>query len=162
MSLLRQIFYQDGGDYHALRVDEADMTSGATAYRELLIWLRDNSQVDELVATNRYCSDSYEFPPNCLALWSLTSAISRRQVLVEGMYPPQSEYLQVERENRRKLVEQFVNKPSRISLDALVKYGVTWVVADHAVTKTRNWGVFAEIRFVNVAGSILKLNDFKN
>ena len=155
-------FYQDGGDYHALRVDDADTITGAPAYRELLIFLRDNSQVGDLVATNRYCSDSYEFPPNCLALWNLTSAISRRQVLVEGVYPPQSKFLQVERENRRNLVEQFVNKPSRISLDALVKYGVDWVVADSAVTKTRSWGEFAEIRFENTAGSILELKKFEN
>jgi hypothetical protein len=155
-------FYQAGGDYHALRVDDADTIIGGAAYRELLIWLRDNSQVDDLVATNRYCSDSYEFPPNCLALWNLTSAISRRQVLIEGLYPPQSDYLQVERENRRKLVVQFVNQPSRFSLDALVKYGVDWVVADHAVTKARSWGEFAEVRFANDAGSVLELKKFEN
>ena len=155
-------FYQDGGDYHALRVDDADTITGATAYRELLIFLRDNSQVKDLVATNRYCSDSYESPPTCLALWNLTSAITRRQTLVEGLWPSYSESLAPEREKRRVLVEQFVNKPSRISLDALVKYGVDWVVADYAVTKTRSWGEFAEIRFANDAGSILELKKFEN
>ena len=155
-------FYQDGGDYHALRVDDADTITGAPAYRELLIFLRDNSQVKDLVATNRYCSDSYESPPICLALWNLTSAITRRQTLVEGLWPSYSESLAPEREKRRVLVEQFVNKPSRISLDALVKYGVDWVVVDYAVTKTRSWGEFAEIRFVNAAGSILELKKFEN
>ena len=155
-------FYQDGGDYHALRVDDADTITGAPAYRELLIFLRDNSQVDDLVATNRYCSDSYEFPPNCSALWSLTSAISKRQVFIEGVMPANSESLFVEREKRRVLVEQFVNQPSRISLDALVKYGVAWVVADYAVTKTRSWGEFAVIRFANAAGSVLELKKFEN
>ena len=155
-------FYQDGGDYHALRVDDADTITGSPAYRELLIWLRDNSQVDDLVATNRYCSDTHEFPPSCLALWSLTSAISRRQVLVEGVMPANSENLVPERERRRVLIEQFVNKPSLATHDALVEYGVDWVVADHAVTQTRTWGEFAEIRFVNVAGSILQLKEFDN
>ena len=155
-------FYQDGVDYHALRVDDADTITGAPAYRELLIFLRDNSQVDDLVATNRYCSDSYELAPNCVALWSLTSAISKRQVLIEGVMPANSESLFVEREKRRALIEHFVNKPSRISLDALVKYGVDWVVADYAVTKTRSWGEFAEIRFANDAGSILELKKFEN
>lgn len=155
-------FYQDGGDYHALRVDDADTITGAPAYRELLIWLRENSKVNDLIATNRYCSDSYEIAPNCLGLWSLTSAISKRQVLIEGEMPANSENLFAEREKRRVLVEQFVNQPSRTSLDALSEYGVDWVIADYAVTKTRNWGMFAEIRFENAAGSILKLNRSEN
>ena len=155
-------FYQDGGDYHALRVDDADTITGSPAYRELLIWLRDNSQPDDLVATNRYCSDSYQSPPNCLALWNLTSAISRRQVLVEGLYPPQGLNVQEERESRRLLIEQFVNTPMSKTHDALLVYGVRWVVADHAVTQTRNWGVFARIRFANAAGSILELKRFEN
>ena len=155
-------FYQDGGDYHALRVDDADTITGAPAYRELLIWLRENSQVNDLVATNRYCSDSYELAPNCLALWNLTSAITGRQVLVEGLWPSYSEFLAPERERRRVLVEQFVNQPSRTSLDALSEYGVDWVVADYAVTKTRNWSEFAEIRFENAAGSVLELKRSEN
>ena len=155
-------FYQDGGDYHALRVDDADTITGAPAYRDLLIWLRENSQVNDLVATNRYCSDSYEIAPNCLGLWSLTSAISKRQVLIEGEMPANSENLFAERERRRVLVEQFVNQPSATSLDALSDYGVDWVVADYAVTKTRNWGMFAEIRFENAAGSVIKLKRSEN
>ena len=155
-------FYQDGGDYHALRVDDADTITGAPAYRDLLIWLRENSQVNDLVATNRYCSDSYEIAPNCLGLWSLTSAISKRQVLIEGEMPANSENLFAERERRRVLVEQFVNQPSATSLDALSDYGVDWVVADYAVTKTRNWSEFAEIRFENAAGSVLKLKRSEN
>ena len=155
-------FYQDGVDYHSLQVDDADTITGAPAYRELLIFLRDNSQVDDLVAANRYCSDSYESPPTCLALWNLTSAITRRQTLVEGLWPSYSESLAPEREKRRVLIEHFVNKPSRNSLDALLKYGVDWVVVDYAVTKTRSWGEFAEIRFVNAAGSILELKKFEN
>ena len=155
-------FYQDGGDYHALRVDDADTITGAPAYRELLIWLRENSQVNDLVATNRYCSDSYEIAPNCLALWSLTSAISKRQILIEGEMPANSESFFAEREQRRVLVEQFVNQPSGASLDALSEYGVDWVVADYAVTKTRNWSEFAEIRFENAAGSVLELKRSEN
>lgn len=151
-------FYQDGVKYHALRVDDADTTTGTPAYREMLIWLRNNSDSDDLVATNRYCSDSYQSPPSCLALWNLTSAITRRQTLVEGIWPPYSEALTPEREKRRVLVEQFVNKSSRISHNALVEYGVDWVVVDHAITNSRDWAPFATERFKNLAGSILELN----
>ena len=93
---------------------------------------------------------------------SLTSAISKRQVLIEGVMPANSEKLSAERQKRRMLIEQFVNQPSRILLDSLLKYGVVWVVADHAVTKTRSWGEFAKIRFSNDAGSVLELKNFAN
>ena len=155
-------FYQDGGDYHQLRVDDSDMITGSVDYRELLVWLRDNSAKHDLVATNRYCSDSYDFPPNCMALWSLTSAVSQRQVLVEGEYPPNSRALEIERERRRLLIENFVNKPSIASRVELQDYGVRWVVADFAVSKNREWGEFAEIRFENKAGAILELKKFEN
>ncbi|MTA65707.1 MAG: hypothetical protein F2517_04030 [Actinobacteria bacterium] len=155
-------FYQDGGDYHELRVDDADMITGSADYRELLVWLRNNSEKYDLVATNRYCSDSYDLAPNCMALWNLTSAISGRQVLVEGLYPPNSQDLDLERENRRLLVDSFVNFPSIEGRAKLEIYGVRWVVADFAVTKTRSWGDFAIARFTNSAGSVLDLERVKN
>ena len=154
-------FYQDGGDYHQLRVDDADMITGSADYRELLLWLRNNSEKHDLVATNRYCSDSYDIAPNCMALWNLTSAISGRQVLVEGLYPSYSQDLDFERENRRLLVESFVNFPSIEGRAKLQDYGVRWVVADFAVTKTRSWGDFANARFTNSAGSVLDLERVK-
>ena len=149
--------YHDGVSYRSLHVDDADTISGSPSYRELLNWLRNNSKSDDLVATNRYCLDSHQSPSSCLALWNLTSAISRRQLLVEGLYPSHSEYLKVEREQRRRLVDQFVTSPSPITHDALLSYGVRWVVADYGVTQSRSWGEFAEIRFTNTAGSILEL-----
>ncbi len=155
-------FYQDGGDYHQLRVDDADTIVGSVDYRELLFWLRNNSEKHDLVATNRYCSDSYELAPNCLALWSLTSAISGRQVLVEGLYPSYSAELDLERRKRRLLVESFINEPSEVSRAELQNYGVRWVVADFAVTETRSWGDFADVRVTNDAGSILELKKAVN
>jgi len=62
-----------------------------------------------------------------------------------------------EREKRRVLVESFVNLPTRENLSALLDYGVHWVVADFAVTQTRDWGNFANLRFTNSAGAILEL-----
>jgi hypothetical protein len=62
-----------------------------------------------------------------------------------------------EREKRRVLVESFVNLPTEQSRSALLDYGVRWVVADFAVTQTRDWGNFALVRFTNTAGAILEL-----
>ncbi len=150
-------FYRDGINYRELHVDDADTITGSTAYREMLLWLRNNSRSDDLVATNRYCSDSYETPPGCLSLWSLTSAISIRQVLGEEMPGTRVIGYVSEREKRRVLVESFVNLPTEQSRSALLDYGVRWVVADFAVTQTRDWGNFALVRFTNTAGAILEL-----
>lgn len=150
-------FYQDGVSYNLLHVDEADTITGSKSYREMLIWLRDHSRTEDIVATNRYCSDSYQFPPDCLALWNLTSAISKRQVLVEGSYPPQGEELSLEREKRRLLIKQFVDGPSDATQVVLLSYGVKWIIADFAVTLNRSWDGFADVRFTNTAGAILEL-----
>ncbi len=136
----------------------AEVISGSAQYRTLLLWLRNNSEEKDVVATNRYCSSSTDSPPNCLAMWSLTSAISGRQMLSEGIWTTNiiSGY-ENEAEDRRNLVENFVNSPTKEHQNLLFGYGVRWVVADYAVTNARSWGEFAEVRFENKAGAILEL-----
>jgi hypothetical protein len=91
-------------------------------------------------------------------MWSLTSAITGRQMLSEGTWTTNiiSGY-ENEAEYRRSLVENFVNSPAKDDRNLLLGYGVRWVVADFAVTQTRYWGDFAEVRFENKAGAILEL-----
>ena len=148
-------FYRLGHEFREIKFDEADLLSGSTDYRELLFWLRDNSDEDDLVATNRQCVDSAERAPACSGLWSLTSAIADRQNLVEGVYPHGSS--RGERELRQEIIDEFINNSSPLKRNSLLDYGVRWVVADYAVTKTRNWGSVANIRFENKAGAILEL-----
>ena len=91
-------------------------------------------------------------------MWSLTSAITGRQMLSEGSWTVNIvSGLEDEAEKRRNLVENFVNDPTNESKKLLLGYGVRWVVADLAVTNTRSWGEFAEVRFENKAGAILEL-----
>ena len=148
-------FYRLGHEFREIKFDEADLLIGSADYRQLLLWLRDNSAEDDLVATNRQCVDSIERAPTCSGLWSLTSAVANRQNLVEGVYPHGSS--SVERELRQKIIEEFVNSSSSSTRNSLVDYGVRWVVADYAVTNARNWGKFAEVRFENKGGAILEL-----
>lgn len=159
-------YYANAGDFsnkgvwaaENVRFENADVISGSMAYRNLLLWLRQNSLSSDLVATNRYCSISTESPPNCLARWSLTSAIGGRQMLNEGVWTIATiSGLESELETRADLVDSFVDEPSEQSRSALLDYGVRWVVADYAVTKKRSWGEFAKVRFVNKAGAILEL-----
>ncbi|CAB4765937.1 MAG: hypothetical protein F2712_05560 [Actinobacteria bacterium] len=59
-------------------------------------------------------------------------------------------------------MDSFVNFPSIEGRAKLQDYGVRWVVADFAVTKTRSWGDFAIARFTNSAGSVLDLERVKS
>lgn len=142
-----------------VRFTNSDTISGSKPNRVLLFWLRDNSNRTDLVATNRYCSVSTDTPPECLSRWSLTSAITGRQMLSEGSWTTDIvRNLKDEPEKRRTIVETFVNSPAKKTHALLLNYGVRWVVADYAVTNTRNWGEFAEVRFENEAGAILELS----
>ena len=152
--------YFDKGVWAArnVRFESADVLSGSYQYRNLLLWLRDNSDQKDIVATNRYCSTSTETSPGCRAMWSLTSAITGRQMLSEGTWTVNIiSGFEDESEKRRNLVENFVDGASDQGRFALLNYGVRWVVADYAVTNARNWGKFAEVRFENKAGAILEL-----
>jgi hypothetical protein len=91
-------------------------------------------------------------------MWSLTSAITGRQMLSEGSWTVNIvSGMEDEAENRRKLVENFVNGPTNESKELLLNYGVRWVVADFAVTNAKSWGEIAAVRFQNKAGAILEL-----
>ena len=159
-------YYANAGDFfdkgqwaaRNVRIEPADVISGSNQYRKLLLWLRDNSEQKDLVATNRYCSTSTEEPPGCRAIWSLTSALTGRQMLSEGTWTTNTILgFEDEAEKRRSLVEDFVNLPTKQTRTLLSDYGVRWVVADYAITNVRNWGNFANIRFENKAGAILEL-----
>ena len=151
-------FYSAGVASKSGSDEVAEPIIGSTEYRELLTWLKANSAKQDQVATNRQCLEVRANPKECLALWSLTSAISGRQNLVEGLYPPNSEGQNEERDRRMSIVIEFVENPSDENRDSLVEYGVKWVVADHAITNTRDWQPLATERFKNLAGSILELN----
>lgn len=138
--------------------EPSEVISGSAPYRTLLLWLRNNSDEKDVVATNRYCSTSTDVPASCIAMWSLTSAITGRQMLSEGSWTVNIvSGMADEAEKRRNLVENFVNDPTNESKKLLLGYGVRWVVADLAVTNTRSWGELAEVRFKNKAGAILEL-----
>lgn len=151
-------FYQTGVNNREASTEISTSIFGSAEYRELLIWAKENSKQYDLFATNRQCLEVTNDLTGCTTLWSLTSAIADRQNLVEGLYPPRTEHLTTERESRWNAVIGFVENPTNQNRDALIDYGVKWVVADHAITKTRNWEPFATERFKNLAGSILELN----
>jgi len=157
-------FLANSSDLYALGVDNRTgyddvslQLTGSIEYRAMLLWLKTHSKEDDLVASNRQCLTVEINPSRCDALWSLVSAISKRQNLVEGGHPPRTQHLASERERRWGAVIEFVNSPNETNYWLLSSYGVKWVVADHAITFRRDWEPFATQRFSNQAGSILEL-----
>ena len=153
-------FYRLSLNTRDLDFDPVDDLTGSPDYRELLKWVSENSNQTDVVAVNRYCSRASEVPTDCLALWNLTSALSGRQMLVEGLWPPGSQDLDSERERRRTLIDQFVKSPNDDLYQELQKYGVRFVLVDFAISAfsgSRTWAPFATIKFKNNAGLILEL-----
>lgn len=141
-----------------VRFEPADIIAGSNNYRKLLLWLRNNSDQNDIVATNRFCTLTTERPPFCTAQWALPSAIAGRQMLSEGSWTVNIiSGMEDELMTRRNLVADFIDRPTTERRTSLLEFGVRWVVVDYAVTKTRDWGDFAQVRFVNKAGAILEL-----
>ena len=153
-------FYRLSVSTHDLDFDPVDDLTGSSDYRELFNWISENSNQADVVAVNRYCLVASELPADCLALWNLTSALSGRQMLAEGLYPPGSQDLDSERERRRVLIDQFVKSPNDDLNQELQKYGVRFVIVDFAISAfsgSRTWAPFATIKFKSNAGLILEL-----
>ena len=153
-------FYRLSLNTRDLNFDPVDDLTGSPDYRELFKWISENSNQTDVVAVNRYCSRASEVPTDCLALWNLTSALSGRQMLVEGLWPPGSQDLDSERERRRILIDQFVKSPNDDLYQELLKYRVRFVLVDFAISTysgLRTWAPFATIKFKNNAGLILEL-----
>ena len=152
--------FSDKGVWAArnVRFEPADIISGSNNYRNLLLWLRNNSEQTDIVATNRFCSLTTEKPPFCTAQWALPSAIAGRQMLSEGSWTVNIiSGMEDELITRRNLATDFIDSPTTERRTSLFEFGVRWVVVDYAVTKSRDWGDFAQVRFANKAGAILEL-----
>jgi hypothetical protein len=124
-----------------------------------LVWLREHSNKNDIVATNRQCSAVQIGSAPCPhARWFLTAAISHRRMYIEGSdYAVSVGALPQWAKDRVTLSRGFVDRPTRAEADALWTAGVRWVVVDLASTKARNWSPYAQISFANRRSMILRL-----
>ena len=134
-------------------------------YIEAGQWLRDNSNTDERVVTNRMCSDVNRTPPSCTSLWYLGSGLSGRAFLVEGFS------YGVTREDsflgetsgadlltqRLQLSTAFTTRPSRDAFAELRRNGVSWIWVDRGVPYSSELERFGELRFSNDQVRIYRL-----
>jgi hypothetical protein len=123
-----------------------------------LTWLRNNSEENDIIATNRYCIPYIE---PCIKRWYLVSAISRRRVLAEGFgygFPNgDGATVAIERSLNS---SEFGRKPNQHLWEYLTSSNVRWFVVDAAAGRvTDSWEPFATVVFQNSEMKILKLAD---
>jgi len=123
-----------------------------------LTWLRNNSDEDDIIATNRYCIPD-EDP--CIKKWYLVSAISRRRVLAEGFGYGLPVGDGVTGAIKRSLnSSEFGRKPTQHLWQYLTTSNVKWFVVDSAAGRTTDsWEPFAKVVFQNSEMKILMLAD---
>ena len=139
-----------------LDTNNPDLITGSDSHISALHWLRENSQLNDVVAINRYCIPGID---SCISKWALVTALSHRRALIEGGYfdatrPPDSV-----RDKIRYSID-FAEQPNTINHKWLIEQNVTWVVVDHStqVSGLRNWEPFGVVAFTNEFITIVKLN----
>ena len=159
--------------YEQLPVSSPNLISGSQDHLEALTWLRVNSAISDIAATNRFCIPGVDY---CNPKWTLVSAISQRRMLIEGYSYGQirnSAYSQdpslpdwakfagqsPEHQNRLKFSLDFAENATEVGYNFMISRGVSWVVVDHSaqLSGRRDWDPWGIIRFQNSMISIIEL-----
>jgi hypothetical protein len=119
-------------------------------------YLQDNSDKNDLIATNRHCAGPEE-NQTCTARQFALSALSERRVLLEGWsYTtcPLSEPIlnKYWKEDFWKLNQDFFISPNNQNWEVFQKSGVDWLVVDSTRPSAANYNEFADL--VKSEGSV--------
>lgn len=144
--------------------------AGSPSRIEALSWLRYNSPSDSVVATNRFClSTTYCGPFK----WFLASAISKRQMLIEGYYYSVGIYPEPDWAQKRiDVSERFGQQATASDFGYLKDEGVSYFIVDlefvwsyetqtwetFEAVQLKSWEPYATTVFKNDEMAILKLN----
>jgi hypothetical protein len=124
-------------------------------------YLQDESNKNDLIATNRHCA-GLEENQTCTARQFALSALSERRVLLEGWsYTtcPLSEPIlnKYWNENFWKLNQDFLINPNAQNWEMFQKSGVDWLVVDSTRPSASNFDDFAELVKTEGAVSLWKI-----
>ncbi len=119
-------------------------------------YLQDNSDKNDLIATNRHCAGPEE-NQTCTARQFALSALSERRVLLEGWSyttcplaePILNKYW---KEDFWKLNQDFLINPDNQNWDLFQKSGVDWLVVDSTRPSAADYNEFAEL--IKTEGSV--------
>ncbi|MFM8866829.1 MAG: hypothetical protein ACKOFZ_00870 [Ilumatobacteraceae bacterium] len=136
-------------------VGGVESISGSPEVRRAAIWLRENSDDDDVVAVNRFCNSTTDELPGCEAYWNVVSSISGRRMYVENLdWTARSA---TGARDRAREVERFVDDPTERNAEFLETANVSWVFVDKAVTAQQNWEPWAEVKFENEDAMVLRV-----
>jgi len=139
--------------------------AGSQNQRIAMNWIRNNTDPDDLIATNRRClqNDFCGFPK-----WYLVSALAHRQLLLESNSTGLKDENPLVNE-RRVLSENFISNPTAEMEKRLYELGVRWhyVELDFIETTSgweplskaqqRTWEPWAKIAYRNTTSVVLQL-----
>jgi uncharacterized membrane protein len=133
-----------------------DLLTGSDAHVDALVWLRNNSEVNDIVAVNRFCIPGID---SCVSKWFLVTALTHRRALIEGGYFDATEPPDWASEKIRNSIE-FAESPNTTNYLWLSKQNVSWVVVDHEsqVSGLRNWEPYGVSAYSNDLVTIVRLN----
>ena len=139
--------------------------SGSPDQIAAISWIRSNTNGDEIIATNRRCQQiSFCGTPK----WKLLSAISHRQILLEGNstgLPNETPWV----DERKILSEEFIVAPNQKMANRLYELGVRWHYVELSYIETplgweplelaqqRTWEPWAEVVYRNNTVVVLKI-----
>jgi len=131
-------------------VTNPNLTQGSVLQNEALTWLRANSKIDDVVATNRFCIPNVD---PCNPKWYLVSAVSRRRMLIEGFANTPDLLLKV------KHSQGFADHRNYLDYAFLIEHKVKWMVVDNVALQSDvgSWLPFANVVFKNNDMIILRL-----
>ncbi|HEX7745989.1 MAG TPA: hypothetical protein VF462_12085 [Micromonosporaceae bacterium] len=120
-------------------------------------WIRDHSDVNDLVMTNRHCTTPAE-PANCESRRFVVAAFSERQVLLEGWaYTPMSAKLGPHgrdsltvsywQPDLLRLNDGFIAEPTAEAARELQNRGVRWIFVDHTRPYAKTLEPYAKLRY---------------
>ena len=133
-----------------------DLLTGSDAHIDALVWLRNNSELNDILAVNRFCIPGID---SCVSKWFLVSALSHRRVLIEGGFIDATRPPEWASEKIKNSIE-FAESPNATNYRWLLSQNVAWVVVDHRsqVSGLRNWEPFGVSAYSNELITIVKLN----
>jgi hypothetical protein len=130
-------------------------------------WIRDHSDVDDLVMTNRHCTTPVR-PRGCDSRHWTVAAFTERQVLVEGwtatpmsasLAPEGRDSITVDywKPELLELNDRFIANPSADAAEELRSLGVDWVYVDHTRPFARTLEPYATLRYSNRGVDVYEL-----
>ena len=140
---------------------EIEPINGSANQNEIFDWLRVNTPLTDIVATNRFC---ISYITACNSKWMLMTAVSQRRSYIEGGYwdwETRNRIPSIIQQSKIDASVGFAASPNISNWTTLVSAGVSWFVVDHAASlPLQNWEPFATMIITNESMTLLRINRY--